>query len=78
MTDGMSTHTTLSYTPTYMCAGYDDDANAAPTTREGFVRIANRERYDKVYFTEEARAAATELLACGKSFPAPGDVVQGI
>ena len=58
-------------------AGYDEDPNMPPTTREGFVRIANRERYDKIYFTQEARAAAAALLSAGNSFSAPTDVVQG-
>ena len=58
-------------------AGYDEDPTAPPATREGFVRIANRERYDELYFTAEARAAAAALRSAGESYPAPGDVVQG-
>ena len=41
------------------------------------MRIANRERYNELYFTDEARAEAAALRSAGNSFPAPGDVVQG-
>ena len=58
-------------------AAYDEDPDAPPTTREGFVRIANRNRYDQLYYTAEARAATASLIAAGENFAPPVDVVQG-
>ena len=41
------------------------------------MRIANRERYNELYFTDEARAEAAALRSAGHCYSAPGDVVQG-
>lgn len=47
-------------------------------TSQGFVRKANREQYDDVYFTQSVRATTAALLeGAAERYPDPTDVVQG-